>query len=160
MLFRVCEHYKDEEPIVLTSSYKYNECFICFEYKIDDKFSPITLKTQKIYFKNCNCDGAIHNKCLNIWIQSNKSCPICRINVIIKNNSSLIFSNFIPYSIFIYLSIKKFFLKFFKIMMSLLFLYYVFDLYFYINKTRYNHIYEYNYVPLNCLDCIDYFKKH
>ena len=64
MIFRVCEHYDDNQPII---EEQYNDCFICFEYKTDNENKPTNLQKQSVYLNNCMCDGAVHNFCLKIW---------------------------------------------------------------------------------------------
>ena len=88
MFFNVCEHYDDNQPIVKEH---YDECFICFEYKTHDENILTTLQKQKIYLNNCTCNGSIHNYCLKIWFDKNKSCPICRIHFIENNNATIVF---------------------------------------------------------------------
>ena len=104
MIFRVCEHYDDNESIIED---KYNECFICFEYKIYSENKPTNLQKQNLYFNNCICDGAVHFFCLQKWINNYKSCPICRTNIIENNNLTLIIYNYMPYGIKIYTFIKN-----------------------------------------------------
>lgn len=143
MIFRVCEHYDDNQPVIKE---KYNECFICFEYKIDNEDKPINLLKQKIYLNNCICDGAVHNYCLKIWFDKNNSCPICRINVIENNNATIIIYNFIPFGIRIYSFIKKVSIRFFRFLSFVLFFYALIDFYLFVFKTRHmpynNNIYS------------------
>jgi hypothetical protein len=86
MLFRVYDHYRDcnEKQLDLfisdnTQSVNVPEdCFICYEYKIENELTPIQLKNQNIYEKICHCNGWIHNDCLDKWIKIYNQCPICR----------------------------------------------------------------------------------
>lgn len=120
MFFNVCEHYDDNKEIIRDEC---NNCFICFEYKINNENIPTSLHKQKIYLNNCICNGSIHNYCLKIWFDKNKSCPICRINVIESNNITIIFYKFIPYGITIYMLIKNISIIFIFVISILLFLY-------------------------------------
>jgi hypothetical protein len=83
MLFRTFEPYNDD---INKDSNINNECFICYDYAIDDNVLPIQLRKQQFYIRNCTCNGYIHKKCLYLWIDNNHSCPICR-NKIIRYNS-------------------------------------------------------------------------
>ena len=68
-----------------------------------------------MYLNNCICDGAVHCFCLKTWFNKNKSCPICRIDVIENNNVTLIIYNYIPYGIKMYTFIQKVLIIFLKI---------------------------------------------
>jgi E3 ubiquitin-protein ligase DOA10 len=72
---RLYDDYNSDTKIIEDES---NICFICFEYKLTHENKPIHLSEQNYYFKNCSCNGYIHNKCLMKWISYNSSCPICR----------------------------------------------------------------------------------
>ena len=43
--------------------------------------TPHRLKEQQIYVTVCKCDGWVHNRCLETWVNINKKCPICCILV-------------------------------------------------------------------------------
>ena len=43
--------------------------------------TPPRLKEQQIYVTVCKCDGWVHNRCLETWVNINKKCPICCILV-------------------------------------------------------------------------------
>jgi len=62
-----------------------NECFICFEVSNQYEKFPLRLNSDKDYIKNCSCDGWIHDNCLEIWYNTNKTCPICRNKMIYLN---------------------------------------------------------------------------
>ena len=85
MIYRVCEHYyNDDLQIIKNKADKPDEpeeCFVCFQSDIDNGSKPISLRYQHLYIKNCNCDGQIHKKCLEIWCKKNLKCPICRIEL-------------------------------------------------------------------------------
>ena len=53
------------------------ECFICFEYILDNYQKPSQLNNLH-YIKQCSCNGFVHPKCLDIWFLQNNECPICR----------------------------------------------------------------------------------
>lgn len=59
-----------------------NECFICFEVSTQYEKYPLQLKYLEEYIKNCNCDGWIHNSCIQMWCDTNNTCPICRNRMI------------------------------------------------------------------------------
>jgi hypothetical protein len=62
-----------------------NECFICFEVSNQYEKYPLRLKYLEEYIKNCNCDGWIHNSCIQMWCDTNNTCPICRNRMIYIN---------------------------------------------------------------------------
>jgi hypothetical protein len=91
MIYRLVEHYNDdiEEKDII------GECFICYEFKIENEEIPINLKQQCYYLKICSCNGWIHTTCLNTWCLKTNKCPMCRtqmtkitklISIIIQNN--------------------------------------------------------------------------
>ena len=98
MLFRVYEHYNDDDDFITNG---YEECFICYEPY------TISLKTQAIYNKLCNCDGWIHKRCLDIWYKTQKKCPICRLVICENLQRSGVLINPNPYSNYSYLFICK-----------------------------------------------------
>jgi hypothetical protein len=129
MLFRLCDHYDDNYPIVDNNQVDIYECFICFEIinKNDLRYSK--LNKQSMFIKNCKCDGNIHKKCLKIWFDTNRSCPICRTNVIEKNCVSFIVVNFIPFGNYIYLKFYNLLFSMSRLIFFLFFLYNIFDFY-------------------------------
>ena len=44
------------------------------------------MNCQTQYLNNCQCNGNIHKNCLQIWVEKNNKCPICRIPVVKINN--------------------------------------------------------------------------
>jgi hypothetical protein len=117
MIYRVCEHYDDQPTI----QEQINECFICFEYKTTFECVPTNLKKQQIYFNNCQCNGSIHNSCLKIWFDKNKSCPICRIDVVVNNKATTFIYNYVPCGIEICLLVKNIYNRFIKLFLAILF---------------------------------------
>jgi hypothetical protein len=104
-----------------------NECFICFEIIIEDELEPIQLKNQKLYIKNCNCNGYVHKMCLDKWYNTNNKCPICRENINKKVDIILTYTNYNGYLIVLYLYVKKiFFLSWF--IMVYIIVYFICDL--------------------------------
>ena len=106
MSYRLVEHYNDaiEEDSLI------GECFVCYEFKIENEEVPINLKHQCYYFKICSCNGWIHATCLNTWCLKTNNCPICRtpttkinklVAIILNNNWFLttIYVIFIRYMI-------------------------------------------------------------
>jgi len=149
MLFRVCEHYNDDYEYMFQE--KYNDCFICFEYKNNFENKPTTLRKQQLYFSNCNCNLAVHNNCLQIWLDKNKSCPICRNSIIVENNNIIIILRFVPFGIRIYTFIQMYTMRFIRNITAILFLYALIDFYFNIINTKYVPYDNYTYVPIPIL---------
>jgi hypothetical protein len=86
MLFRVFEHYDHNQDIYYSIDQenevnKSDECFICYEFQTDSELTPISLRSELNYIKECTCNGWIHKKCLDLWCKKNKKCPICRIEI-------------------------------------------------------------------------------
>ena len=83
MYFPTSNHYFDDsynfencENIV-----ENNDCLICLE--INDSSDNICIRIEnKIYTKECLCDGWVHEYCLDIWYVKNTKCPICLSNMI------------------------------------------------------------------------------
>jgi hypothetical protein len=151
MIFRLCEHYYDNE-LPINNLESINECFICFEYKNDDGVIPIYLNTQKLYLNGCICNGSVHNQCLKIWVDKTKQCPICRIKVIQKNNNTVIIYNYIPFGITIYTYTKKIILAAVKVFSCILFLFLFIDFYFMVLNTKYKRYNDYTYRQIPILD--------
>ena len=103
MYFNTCEHY-DNIGIIYHEENK--DCFICFDEKIPNENKPTKLRYQNLYIKTCDCDGTVHNYCLKKWFDKHKKCPICRIECIENNNTTLIIHNYIPYGIHVYAFIQ------------------------------------------------------
>jgi hypothetical protein len=139
MFFCIYEYYDDNQQDIKEN---YNECFICFEYKTDLGNKPYNLLNQKFYLINCACNPAVHEYCLKIWIDRNKSCPICRTEIIENNNIYIFICNFIPYGISIYTFVKNLSIRFIKDLtfIVIVFLYTLID--FIINMIRTRYILE------------------
>ena len=158
MYFRVCEHYDNINLPISTFDPGYqnvNECFICFEYKNDDGIIPIYLNNQLLYLTQCVCNGSVHNQCLKIWFNKNKTCPICRIRVIENNNATVIIYNYIPYGIIIYTYIKKITLTLTRICLFFMFLYVFIDFYLVVIKSKYRQYNDYTHTAMPILDYED-----
>lgn len=130
-MFRLCEHYDDNQPINY-HNYNYNdksciECFVCFEYKTESEDNPIHLIKQNMYITKCKCDGSVHNKCLQIWFYSNMNCPICRKSVVEKNATNDAIYRYVPVNFSFKKSITKITLLF--LLMYVMFDFYVFIIY-------------------------------
>jgi hypothetical protein len=135
MIFRVCEHYEnsnqnnddddedEDDDIILDRK----ECFICFEDEITNNFKIINLKDQVICIKSCLCNGLIHNECLKKWIDSHKSCPVCRKSVLEINQTIFIIHRYSPFCINIYLGVKTACIKFISFVTFICLLYVTFD---------------------------------
>lgn len=105
-----------------------NECFICFENNID----LLTLKTQCIYIKYCECDGFVHEECLDRWFQNTNQCPICRINMV---KFDVYYIHFIIHNenyyilYFIFTTIKNTLLLINRFFMTITIIYLIYQLY-------------------------------
>jgi hypothetical protein len=84
MIFRTFEHYSND---FLNEK---NICFICYEIKLEDEIQPIMLNLQEDYIKMCNCNGFLHNICLQKWYDKSKKCPICRKDIYKRVTFSMI----------------------------------------------------------------------
>lgn len=82
MIYRTYEHYDFDIPIEYNTVVNTNECFVCYELMDLSHNPPISLDSQNIYIKLCQCDGYIHNGCLKRWYNKNKKCPICRVLIL------------------------------------------------------------------------------
>ena len=83
MLFRVVDHYSDDDfidnSIVKKNNTCTDECFVCLSVELDDEECPTKLRCNDLYLRHCRCDGFIHKKCLDDWYDVSNKCPICRI---------------------------------------------------------------------------------
>ena len=83
MLFRLVDHYRDDDSIENVSTNKKNictdECFVCLSVELYDEASPIKLRRDDEYLRGCCCDGFIHRKCLDDWYAVSGKCPVCRL---------------------------------------------------------------------------------
>lgn len=115
-MFFVTNHYLNENDTIEETDPQ--ECFICYEISCENETNPIKLNSKIFYMKKCECDGFVHNKCLTLWCDYQKKCPICRnymtkrkmINVVeFDNQRHILFFKFvckitrqIPLIIFLY----------------------------------------------------------
>lgn len=136
-IFRLCDHYDDDMSEYINSDLADDICFICFDGETLNKKKPIQLKSQPFYLKTCVCNGVVHNECLKIWVDLNKSCPICRK----KSNINMTIVRHIPYGITVYMVAERMSRKLLRFLSLLLFLYAVLDMYILINYAKRN-IYE------------------
>jgi len=83
MLFRLVDHYRDDDFIKNVSTNQKNictdECFVCLSVELYDELSPIKLRGDDAYLRVCCCDGFIHRKCLDDWYAVSSKCPVCRL---------------------------------------------------------------------------------
>jgi len=97
MLFTTFDPYYDDViKYKKINNYNTEECFICYQFTIENKTEPLKLNQQLFYVKKCNCDGSIHEKCLKKWFDMYKTCPICR-NTMTKNNYIIIQNEYQEY---------------------------------------------------------------
>jgi hypothetical protein len=70
MKYNICEDLLNTQKYESLTDQEINDnksCVICFEeYKGDNIISKII------------CKHIFHTKCLNMWIEKNQSCPLCR----------------------------------------------------------------------------------
>lgn len=147
MIFRVYDHYDDNQPIY--SSYdKPDECFICYELSTEIEPFPISLKYQLNYNKICKCDGWIHKKCLDIWYEKQKKCPICRLQIHERMNTVYTVVSNIPYSNRTYLFIRKSIWKVTTVVAYSILIYLVIEFYLSIILNKYiDRQKQYNHTP-------------
>lgn len=147
MLFRTYDPYFDDLKKTTQFKKEYEECFICYEFKYDNKTEPIQLQNQVYYLKSCMCVGVIHKECLDNWFSIQNKCPICR-NIMVKNDCIIIpylFYNY--YLIIFFIFCKKNLSKFKKLLIAIFFIsctinYYLSLIY---NKTYYYNINDDHY---------------
>ncbi len=133
MIFRVYEHYDDDQSIYLNSDIP-DMCFICYEFKTELELETISLKSQDIYNKLCNCDGWIHKQCFLLWSRKKHTCPICRQKMFYKTTTLTIpATNMIYYPTRIYLFFCKMSYSLFYIFLA----YSIIEFYISISMTKY-----------------------
>ena len=137
MIFRVYEHYDDNQPIYSRCNNQ-DDCFICYELSTDVESYPISLKYQLNYNKQCKCDGWIHKSCLDTWYKKQKKCPICRLEIQERTDNVYTVISFIPYSNRIYLFLCKSLWKLANIVVYYILIYTVIE--FYLNTILHKHI--------------------
>jgi hypothetical protein len=70
---------KEKKPSISSE-----ECIICLEnyyektYEEPKQLTYLIQINHKEIIKECDCDCAIHEKCLNKWLSNNDTCIICR----------------------------------------------------------------------------------
>jgi hypothetical protein len=62
-----------------------NRCFICFEVSNQYENTPSKLSDNIHFLKNCQCDGWVHDFCIEKWYYFKEICPICRNRIIYVN---------------------------------------------------------------------------
>lgn len=144
MLFLTYDPYNDDTNNRQSKIYQDNEeCFICYEIKINNEKAPIKLNTQVYYFKNCNCEGLVHKECLDKWYNSHQKCPICR-SIITKNDFIIIC--LFKYNLYLYIFYtfcRKNILKLKNLFFVFLFLYFFTEYYISLLNSK---IYYHNYL--------------
>ena len=137
MLFRLTDHYNAE-----IKEEEVNDCFICYE----NEMTPIKLNSNKYYLKECKCEGYVHIKCLTIWYEKNKKCPICRISMIEKPNIAIYMSYKTRFVVLFLLTLKKNTRILMRIFSALFLLFLMCEYYTSIsNKVYHNYRYGYDY---------------
>ena len=99
MYFSTFNHYDQFDEI---NDITNELCIICLETSTTNnkliKMNPVI--SYLLFSKHCSCNGIFHCNCLLKWIDTTKSCPICRKsierdinedNVVTLNNKSQIF---------------------------------------------------------------------
>jgi hypothetical protein len=130
MIYRMYEIYEISDIEDINKQYleniKNNECFICYEFNINEENKTSSLHQCLFYVKKCTCDGYIHKKCLNQWLLSSNKCPICRSNIFGKDKSK--------YNIFLHIiKLHNFFTEIF-INLSLFLIFTIYNIFIYISK--------------------------
>ena len=64
-------------------------CLVCWENE-GNCYTLTHFKHIYKYETECKCNGVFHGSCIEKWLNINKSCPICREEIIHINISSLI----------------------------------------------------------------------
>lgn len=95
-MYSSCEHSSNDNNYDLTIVEK-DCCLICWTHS--EKNNQIKLLSDFSHINViCKCKPKIHKTCLDIWINKNRSCPICRrkINVrLLKSENSLFINGYI-----------------------------------------------------------------
>jgi hypothetical protein len=111
-VFQSSEYNSDEDSIIIKTNNieESDNCIICWSPECPllllSEIPNITL--------NCECNPTIHQKCLNSWLITTCSCPICRKHIIVKNrlkwslNMRLIIGRFIQFMFKVYFCILAF----------------------------------------------------
>ena len=58
-----------------------NECIICFD---DNNIKEIILLSS--FVRNCKCNYTTHLECMEKWIDTNPSCPLCKKLITYNSN--------------------------------------------------------------------------
>lgn len=107
------------------------QCFICWENqtKYNKLIKMNTLPIFAPYDKLCSCSSLVHSGCLLEWIEHKHSCPICREQLQPNNlfNQQVIYKTQL-YRLFIYINEST--LKWFKILLLIIYLNILFDVIF------------------------------
>ena len=112
MIFSTFDPYNDKPNTYNTKSIdnsqpdRDDDCFVCMETVLNNK-QTIKLNKQIFYLKQCQCDGNIHQECLDKWIRTNNVCPICRSSMIQNDYVLIKLANSNYYVIIVYLSLKR-----------------------------------------------------
>jgi hypothetical protein len=140
MIFRVYEHYNEEE-------YNVQECFICYDINDDFKLNPISLKTQGYYNKQCKCDGWIHKDCLDLWYIKQHKCPICRQQISKNDTNSSVITTIMIYSKEIDIRLQLILSRISKMTIYILLFYISLEYYlYYATKTHLSRVREDNFL--------------
>ena len=80
MYFPIFQYYNDETQDEKIDNYLLEEktCIICWEVSGDIKSLQSISIIKYNYSQICQCNGNFHLECLQIWINKNNRCPICR----------------------------------------------------------------------------------
>jgi hypothetical protein len=111
-VFQSSEYNSDEDSIIIKTNNieDSDNCIICWSPE-----SPLLLLSEIPNITlHCDCNPTIHQKCLNSWLITTCSCPICRKYIIVKNrlkwslNMRLIIGRFIQFMFKVYFCILAF----------------------------------------------------
>ena len=102
MYFTAFNHYDEIDENDKIDENQNDLCLICWDPSITNNnlIKMKSILSYLLFSKSCSCNGIFHHNCLLKWINSTKSCPICRKpidtvvydeNVVALNNKSQIF---------------------------------------------------------------------
>ena len=64
-----------------------NECIICWLPSTENT-QVKCMKEHSFFVSNCDCNTFFHDTCLNKWLETKSTCPICCIKISIKNDKN------------------------------------------------------------------------
>ena len=80
-----------------------NECIICWLPSTENT-QVKCMKEHSFFVSKCNCNTFFHDTCLNKWLETKSTCPICCTKISIKNDENIT----------IYMKIKRYIIIIYK----------------------------------------------